>query len=57
MDNNFDEILENNKLFESNWYWIVILFLIFGAKRDKGDDSKCTEIHTTTNNNDTNQLT
>lgn len=42
MDNDFEEklneIMENIKTFDSNWFWIVILFLILGAKRDKGDD-------------------
>ena len=42
MDNDFEEklkeIMEHSKTFDSNWFWIVILFLIFGAKCDKGDD-------------------
>lgn len=42
MDNDFEqklnEIMENSKTFDSNWFWIVLLFLLFGTTYNEGDD-------------------
>lgn len=52
-----DTFMETHADITSDDLFLYLISILFSCKNDKGDDSKCTEIPTTTNNNDTNQLT